>query len=72
MLLDKKCRKGSEAWLPPHAFAQVSALRLNRNSSLKITRLQLLHSSLPEVGKNPIDAAHDVGSVVGILIVVGF
>ncbi|GFV24057.1 hypothetical protein TNCV_1958681 [Trichonephila clavipes] len=31
----------------------------------------LSHSKLPEVGKNPVDTAYDVGSVVSVLADVG-
>ncbi|GFT40110.1 hypothetical protein TNCV_2171211 [Trichonephila clavipes] len=41
-----------------------SALRLNRDSSLDTS--PVCHTPLPEVGKNPVDTAYDVGSVVNL------
>ncbi|GFV09899.1 hypothetical protein TNCV_2318291 [Trichonephila clavipes] len=48
-----------------------SALRLNWDSSLKMTRLQSVTLQAAEVGKNPVDTAYDVGSVVSVLADVG-
>ncbi|GFV08115.1 hypothetical protein TNCV_1047441 [Trichonephila clavipes] len=64
---------GSDRW-PVRLQTRVrwsSALRLNRVSSLKTTRLQSVTLKLPEVGKNPVDTAYDVGSVVSVLADVG-
>ncbi|GFT42518.1 hypothetical protein TNCV_1787671 [Trichonephila clavipes] len=61
MPLDNKCRIGPLAGAPPDRWS--SSLRLNRDSSLKMTRLQSV-TLLPDVGKNPVDTAYDVGSVV--------
>ncbi|GFT93477.1 hypothetical protein TNCV_4411531 [Trichonephila clavipes] len=55
---------GSDRW-PVRIQTRVrwsSALRLNRDSSLKMTRLQSVTlQNLPEVGKTPVDTAYDVG-----------
>ncbi|GFT56415.1 hypothetical protein TNCV_2333901 [Trichonephila clavipes] len=55
---------GSDRW-PVRLQTRVrwsSALRLNRDSSLKMTRLQSVTlQEKPEVGKNPVDTAYDVG-----------
>ncbi|GFU08414.1 hypothetical protein TNCV_2132571 [Trichonephila clavipes] len=64
---------GSDRW-PVRLRTRVrwsSALRLNRDSSLKMTRLQSVTLQVAEVGKNPVDTAYDVGSVVSVLADVG-
>ncbi|GFV24470.1 hypothetical protein TNCV_4684141 [Trichonephila clavipes] len=61
MPLDNKCRIGPLAGAPPTHVRWSSALRLNRDSSLKMMHVSSLsHSKLPEVGKNPVDTAYDV------------
>ncbi|GFW35380.1 hypothetical protein TNCV_2611791 [Trichonephila clavipes] len=54
-----KCRIGPLAGAPPDTCAVVISMRLNRDSSLKMTRLQSVTLKLPEVGKNPVDTAYD-------------
>ncbi|GFW35335.1 hypothetical protein TNCV_2611341 [Trichonephila clavipes] len=71
MPLDNKCRIGPLAGAPRTRVRWSSALRLNRDSSLKMTRLQSVTLKLPEVGKNPVDTAYDMGSVVSVLADVG-
>ncbi|GFV76533.1 hypothetical protein TNCV_4727531 [Trichonephila clavipes] len=48
-----------------------SALRLNRDSSLKMTRLQSVTLQVARGRQNPVDTAYDVGSVVSVLADVG-
>ncbi|GFY15223.1 hypothetical protein TNCV_1570351 [Trichonephila clavipes] len=48
-----------------------SALRLNRDSSLKMTRLQSVTLQIARGRQNPVDTAYDVGSVVSVLADVG-
>ncbi|GFU71949.1 hypothetical protein TNCV_1052961 [Trichonephila clavipes] len=43
-----------------------SALRLNRDSSLKMTRLQSVTLQVARGRQNPVDTAYDVGSVVSV------
>ncbi|GFT70145.1 hypothetical protein TNCV_3456121 [Trichonephila clavipes] len=71
MPFDNKCRIGPLASAPQTRVRWSSALRLNRDSSLKMTRLQSVTLKLPDVGKNPVDTAYDVGSVVSVLADVG-
>ncbi|GFU80627.1 hypothetical protein TNCV_245371 [Trichonephila clavipes] len=48
-----------------------SSLRLNRDSSLKMTRLQSVTLQVARGRQNPVDTAYDVGSVVSVLADVG-
>ncbi|GFT33224.1 hypothetical protein TNCV_4077991, partial [Trichonephila clavipes] len=66
MPLDNKCR--IDRW-PLRLQTRVrwsSALRLNRFITEDDTS-PVCHTPLPEVGKNPVDTAYDVGSVVSVL-----
>ncbi|GFT52041.1 putative transposable element [Trichonephila clavipes] len=61
---------GSDRW-PVRLQTRVrwsSALRLNRNSSLKMTRLQSVTLQVARGRQNPVDTAYDVGSVAGGII----
>ncbi|GFW28484.1 hypothetical protein TNCV_4641471 [Trichonephila clavipes] len=70
MPLDNKCRIGPLAGAPPDTCWS-SALRLNRDSSLKMTRLQSVTLQVARGRQNPVDTAYDVGSVVSVLADVG-
>ncbi|GFX52161.1 hypothetical protein TNCV_548201 [Trichonephila clavipes] len=64
---------GSDRW-PVRLQTRVrwsSALRLNRDSSLKMTRLQSITLQVARGRQNPVDTAYDVGSVVSVLADVG-
>ncbi|GFY19102.1 hypothetical protein TNCV_3877901 [Trichonephila clavipes] len=64
---------GSDRW-PVRLQTRVrwsSALRLNRDSSLKMTRLQSVTLQAARGRQNPVDTAYDVGSVVSVLADVG-
>ncbi|GFW92556.1 hypothetical protein TNCV_518731 [Trichonephila clavipes] len=71
MSLDNKCRIGPLAGAPPERERWLSALRLNRDSSLKMTRLQSVTLQVARGRQNPVDTAYDVGSVVSVLADVG-
>ncbi|GFW70050.1 hypothetical protein TNCV_1405031 [Trichonephila clavipes] len=64
----QKCRIGPLAGAPPTRVRWSSALRLNRDSSLKMTRLSLSNAR----SANPVDTAYDVGSVVASMLSVSF
>ncbi|GFX03655.1 hypothetical protein TNCV_2112271 [Trichonephila clavipes] len=68
MPLDNKCRIGP---LAGRHVRWSSALRLNRDSSLKMTRLQSVTLQVARGRQNPVDTAYDVGSVVSVLADVG-
>ncbi|GFU59618.1 hypothetical protein TNCV_3185891 [Trichonephila clavipes] len=62
MPLDNKCRIGPLAGAPPDTCVRwSSALRLNRDSSLKMTRLQSVTLQVARGRQNPVDTAYDVG-----------
>ncbi|GFS57106.1 hypothetical protein TNCV_4238791 [Trichonephila clavipes] len=64
---------GSDRW-PVRLQTRVrwsSVLRLNRDSSLKMTRLQSVTLQVARGRQNPVDTAYDVGSVVSVLADVG-
>ncbi|GFX41539.1 hypothetical protein TNCV_3490761 [Trichonephila clavipes] len=64
---------GSDRW-PVRLQTRVrwsSSLRLNRDSSLKMTRLQSVTLQVARGRQNPVDTAYDVGSVVSVLADVG-
>ncbi|GFV60489.1 hypothetical protein TNCV_3471241 [Trichonephila clavipes] len=71
MPLDNKCRIGPLAGAPQTRVRWSSALRLNRDSSLKMTRLQSVTLQVARGRQNPVDTAYDVGSVVSVLADVG-
>ncbi|GFU67361.1 hypothetical protein TNCV_640611 [Trichonephila clavipes] len=65
MPLDNKCRIG------PLAAAQTRVGGHQHSDKSGFITSVLSHSKLPEVGKNPVDTAYDVGSVVSVLADVG-
>ncbi|GFU58790.1 hypothetical protein TNCV_3089301 [Trichonephila clavipes] len=67
MPLDNKCRVGPLAGAPPDTCAVVISTETESIHHWKMTRLQSVTLPLPEVGKNPVDTAYDVGSVVSVL-----
>ncbi|GFS57768.1 hypothetical protein TNCV_2908811 [Trichonephila clavipes] len=71
MPLDNKCRIGPLAGALQTRVRWSSALRLNRDSSLKMTRLQSVTLQVARGRQNPVDTAYDVGSVVSVLADVG-
>ncbi|GFU16529.1 hypothetical protein TNCV_1855031 [Trichonephila clavipes] len=71
MPLDNKCRIGPLAGAPRTRVRWSSALRLNRDSSLKMTRLQSVTLQVARGRQKSVDTAYDVGSVVSVLADVG-
>ncbi|GFV15246.1 hypothetical protein TNCV_2488471 [Trichonephila clavipes] len=72
MPLDNKCRIGPLAGAPQRRVRWSSALRLNRDSSLKMTRLsQSVTLKVARGRQKSVDTAYDVGSVVSVLADVG-
>ncbi|GFW33419.1 putative transposable element [Trichonephila clavipes] len=70
MPLDNKCRIGPLAGAPPD-MCWSSSLRLNRDSSLKITRLQSVTLQVARGRQKSSRHCYDVGSVVSVLADVG-
>ncbi|GFX66083.1 hypothetical protein TNCV_4102231 [Trichonephila clavipes] len=68
MPLDNKCRIGPLAGAPPDTCVVVISTRLNRDSSLKMTRLQSVTLQVARGRQNPVDTAYDVS----VLADVGF
>ncbi|GBO32107.1 hypothetical protein AVEN_42071-1 [Araneus ventricosus] len=67
MPLDNKCQIGPVAWPPSYAYVLVISIEAEAG----FIASSRSHSSLPEIGKNTVDTAYDVGSVVGVLMDVG-
>ncbi|GFW66580.1 hypothetical protein TNCV_3841191 [Trichonephila clavipes] len=68
MPLDNKCRIGPLAGAPPDTCAVVIITETESGFIMKMTS-SLSH--MPEVGKNLVDTAYDVGLVVSVLADVG-
>ncbi|GFW65215.1 hypothetical protein TNCV_394811 [Trichonephila clavipes] len=66
-----KCRIGPLAAAPPDTCAVVISTETESGFITEDDVSSLSHSKLPEVGKNPVDTAYDVGSVVSVLADVG-
>ncbi|GFV61705.1 hypothetical protein TNCV_188631 [Trichonephila clavipes] len=64
MPLDNKCRIGPLAGAPPDTCAVVISTETESGFITEDDTFSLSHSKLPEVGKNPVDTAYDVGSVL--------
>ncbi|GFV14230.1 hypothetical protein TNCV_1163531 [Trichonephila clavipes] len=71
MPLDNKCRIGPLAGAPPDTCAVV-IIETESGFITEDDTSPVCHTpKLPEVGKNPVDTAYDVGSVVSVLADVG-
>ncbi|GFT60136.1 hypothetical protein TNCV_219071 [Trichonephila clavipes] len=72
MPLDNKCRIGPLAGAPPDTCAVVINTETESGFITEDDTSPVCHTpKLPEVGKNPVDTAYDVGSVVSVLADVG-
>ncbi|GFU90755.1 hypothetical protein TNCV_3781901 [Trichonephila clavipes] len=71
MPLDNKCRIGPLAGAPPDTCAVVISTETESGFITEDDTYPVCHTPLPEVGKNPVDTAYDVGSVISVLADVG-
>ncbi|GFW00515.1 hypothetical protein TNCV_693541 [Trichonephila clavipes] len=65
MPLDNKCRIGPLAGAPPDTCAVVISTETESGFITEDDTSPVCHTPSPEVGKNPVDTAYDVGSVSG-------
>ncbi|GFV42599.1 hypothetical protein TNCV_4144021 [Trichonephila clavipes] len=71
MPLDNKCRIGPLAGAPPDTCAVVISTETESGFITEDDTSPVCHTQVAEVGKNPVDTAYDVGSVVSVLADVG-